>query len=93
VSDLHRLLLAGLAGRYYAVRLGFCMVRSLKQTDAEQLVDRRTYDVSQFALEDDEDAKVIRRAVEPNSPRPTRPDAHLEPPLATLLFSTRRGRY
>jgi error-prone DNA polymerase len=30
--------------RYYAVRLGFCMVRSLKQTDAEQLVDRRTYD-------------------------------------------------
>ena len=32
------------AGRYHAVRLGFCMVRSLKQTDAEQLVDRRTYD-------------------------------------------------
>ena len=30
--------------RYHAVRLGFCMVRSLKQTDAEQLVDRRTYD-------------------------------------------------
>ena len=29
---------------YYAVRLGFCMVRSLKQKDAEQLVDRRTYD-------------------------------------------------
>ena len=33
------------AGRsYHAVRLGFCMVRSLKQTEAEQLVDRRTYD-------------------------------------------------
>jgi error-prone DNA polymerase len=29
---------------YHAVRLGFCMVRSLKQKDAEQLVDRRTYD-------------------------------------------------
>jgi hypothetical protein len=29
---------------YRAVRLGFCMVRSLKQKDAEQLVDRRTYD-------------------------------------------------
>jgi hypothetical protein len=32
------------AGRYHAVRLGFCMVRSLRQTDTEQLVDRRTYD-------------------------------------------------
>ena len=32
------------AAPYHAVRLGFCMVRSLKQTDAEQLVDRRTYD-------------------------------------------------
>ena len=29
---------------YHAVRLGFCMVRSLKRQDGEQLVDRRTYD-------------------------------------------------
>ena len=29
---------------HHAVRLGFCMVRSLKRQDAEQLVDRRTYD-------------------------------------------------
>ncbi len=28
---------------YYAVRLGFCMVRSLAQIDAEQLVDARTF--------------------------------------------------
>jgi error-prone DNA polymerase len=30
-------------GRYRAVRLGFCMVRSLNKIDAEQLIDRRTY--------------------------------------------------
>ncbi|WP_458757751.1 hypothetical protein ACSVBT_17480 [Afipia sp. TerB] len=30
-------------GRYQAVRLGFCMVRSMNQKDAEQLVDRRTF--------------------------------------------------
>ncbi len=30
-------------GPYQAVRLGFCMVRSLNQKDAEQLVDRRTF--------------------------------------------------
>ena len=29
---------------YKAVRLGFCMVRSMRQKDAEQLVDRRLYD-------------------------------------------------
>jgi error-prone DNA polymerase len=32
-----------MAGAYHAVRLGFCMVRSLNQKDAEQLVDRRTF--------------------------------------------------
>jgi error-prone DNA polymerase len=31
------------AGKFHAVRLGFCMVRSLNQKDAEQLVDRRTF--------------------------------------------------
>ena len=31
-------------GRLYAVRLGFCMVRSMRQKEAEQLVDRRLYD-------------------------------------------------
>jgi len=30
-------------GRLHAVRLGFCMVRSLNQKDAEQLVDRRAF--------------------------------------------------
>jgi error-prone DNA polymerase len=30
--------------QYDAVRLGFCMVRSLQQKEAEQLVDRRLYD-------------------------------------------------
>jgi error-prone DNA polymerase len=30
-------------GTRHAVRLGFCMVRSLKKKDAEQLVDRRTF--------------------------------------------------
>ncbi len=30
-------------GRHLAVRLGFCMVRSLNKIDAERLVDRRTY--------------------------------------------------
>jgi error-prone DNA polymerase len=30
-------------GGFHAVRLGFCMVRSLNQKDAEQLVDRRTF--------------------------------------------------
>jgi error-prone DNA polymerase len=29
---------------YHAVRLGFCMVRSMRQIEAEQLVDRRLYD-------------------------------------------------
>ena len=29
---------------YHAVRLGFCMVRSMRQKEAEQLVDRRLYD-------------------------------------------------
>ena len=36
--------LEGTDGLYRAVRLGFCMVRSLKEKEAEQLVDRRTYD-------------------------------------------------
>ncbi len=31
-------------GPHHAVRLGFCMVRSMRQVEAEQLVDRRTYD-------------------------------------------------
>jgi error-prone DNA polymerase len=31
------------SGNHQAVRLGFCMVRSLNQKDAEQLVDRRLY--------------------------------------------------
>ncbi|MCC8978911.1 error-prone DNA polymerase [Bradyrhizobium acaciae] len=31
------------SGKYHAVRLGFCMVRSLNQKDAEQLVDRRSF--------------------------------------------------
>jgi error-prone DNA polymerase len=30
--------------RYYAVRLGFCTVRSMRQKEAEQLVDRRLFD-------------------------------------------------
>lgn len=30
-------------GAHHAVRLGFCMVRSLKEKEAVQLVDRRTY--------------------------------------------------
>ena len=29
---------------YHSVRLGFCMVRSMRQKEAEQLVDRRLYD-------------------------------------------------
>ena len=29
---------------FHAVRLGFCMVRSMRQKEAEQLVDRRLYD-------------------------------------------------
>ena len=31
-------------GRYQAVRLGFCMVRSLKEKNARQLVERRAFD-------------------------------------------------
>ena len=43
LSEWYCTLEPGPAGKH-AVRLGFCMVRSMRQKEAEQLVDRRLYD-------------------------------------------------